>query len=837
MKKLVSVLLCLVMLLSVLPMGAITVSASTEFYGYTPISSVDDLNAVRNNLKGYYYLTKDISFKSSDFAAGGKYYNGGAGWQPIGSKYFPFTGVFDGNGHTISGLYININDTTGNNVYAGLFGNCDEGTIRNLGMLNSSITAGGVGAIYVGGIVGYTPYESYATIENCYNTGVVNGIGNGEYETFVGGIAGRICNTTIINCYNTGEVLGHGTSVSVGGVAGSTVGSSTVKNSYNLGVVSADEVQYASAGGVVGDAQEDSYIYICSNSGDVDATGESGAFAGGVVGIIDASRVSVCSNSASIMAFSTRESGLCVAGGIVGYGADDIIDDDAYAAIDWSYNIGLVSSISMGYKGSSVAGGIMGQANSAMVLVSYNVGSVIANGDSVEAAGGIAGYTNYIVSECYNLGNVRSFNGFYSRGIASLTTDESWIHNCYYLNTCCANGDTYGLSRTAAQMATSGTYAGFNFEKYWTMGGNSRYQYPELKGMEMDDLLSVSAANAKNGVTVSWDPAFSADKYVVYRSYYSNGKWSNWAKYKTTTATSWTDTSAKNGVYYQYLVQAVNGGAVIFDKDVAICHLTTPTVTATNAKTGVTVKWTKNAKASQYYVYRSYYSGGKWSSWTKFKTTTATTWTDTSAKAGVKYRYMVRSVKDGYVSVATTGDIITRLTNPTVKATNATSGVKVTWDKVKGASSYAVYRSYYSSSTGWSKWTRFKTVTGTSWTDTTAKNGIKYRYMVRAVKDDDLSVAATGDTLRRLTTSTVKTAKASSGIKVSWTKNSYAKKYYVYRSTYSNGKWSDWSKFKTTTSASWTDTTVKKGKTYRYMVRTVNGDDISYYKASSSIKR
>lgn len=161
-------------------------------------------------------------------------------WIPIGTSGNPYTGTFDGNNHTISGLYI----SSGN--YKGLFGRCGKKendiiypcTIKNVGVIGSYIK----GTSYIGGVCGTI---NYGTIENCYNTGIVIG------TNYVGGICGSVYNAscTISNCYNTGDVSATGNDAPVGGVCGKSWG--TIENCYNTGDVSATG-NYADVGGVCG---------------------------------------------------------------------------------------------------------------------------------------------------------------------------------------------------------------------------------------------------------------------------------------------------------------------------------------------------------------------------------------------------------------------------------------------------------------------------------------------------------------------------------------------------------------------------------------------------------
>ena len=164
----------------------------------------------------YFKLTADIDMS-------GKYGENKESWSPIGSFNKEFDGIFDGDGHTISGLYINTTDD-----YQGLFGAVEKDcTIKNLGVRGT--VAGG---FYTGGIVGYI---EYGTIENCKNDCAVSG------KTAVGGVAGGTCYAKVLNCFNGGAVTG--SDIQIGGVVGENA-YSTMQNCYNVGEVSADELVY-----------------------------------------------------------------------------------------------------------------------------------------------------------------------------------------------------------------------------------------------------------------------------------------------------------------------------------------------------------------------------------------------------------------------------------------------------------------------------------------------------------------------------------------------------------------------------------------------------------------
>lgn len=102
---------------------------------YTYIYTKEDLSNIRNDLSGEYLLMNDITFTEADFSEDGAFYNNGFGWIPIGAVVNEaFTGLFNGNGHTVTGLTVNKAYYN----YCGLFG-VNKGVIRDLRINNAKI--------------------------------------------------------------------------------------------------------------------------------------------------------------------------------------------------------------------------------------------------------------------------------------------------------------------------------------------------------------------------------------------------------------------------------------------------------------------------------------------------------------------------------------------------------------------------------------------------------------------------------------------------------------------------------------------------------------------------
>ena len=262
-------------------------------YSYTWIS---DLNALKNigaNLSGHYALRSDIDASAT---AG---WNGGAGFVPLGGdETTPFTGAFDGLGHTISGLVINRPGTD----YVGLFG-YSFGTIRNVGLFGGSVT----GHTYVGGLAGYSNWGPACTpveIASCTNTGTVTG------HAIVGGLAGFIeQGSSIRYSYSTGPVTGSGeSSTGLGGLVGTSSGS--VEYSYSSGPVNSLSANYSgNLGGLAGDNAGS--VVNCYSTGAVTASGTYSEFSGGLAGL----------NSGSIAKSYSTGAVTCAnyTGGLLGY--------------------------------------------------------------------------------------------------------------------------------------------------------------------------------------------------------------------------------------------------------------------------------------------------------------------------------------------------------------------------------------------------------------------------------------------------------------------------------------------------------------------------------------
>ena len=474
----------------------------------------------------HYKLTADIDL-------GGSAENP---WTPIGSnKDHAFTGTFDGDGHTISGLYIN----NGDSVYAGLFGYVGrggmikgltvegeitvsgldlcvggiagrvEGTeVSEMSVLTDSddsktgiidcisnvtinVTYNGSGGLSVGGIVGSC---GRADISGCENYGDVSVVGASEsgIDVNIGGIVGYSYSSTLSNCYNTGVVSAQNVEeANLGGLVGQSSEDTAVSSCYNTGAVSAENAVYVKLGGVVGENRSDSVI-SSYNTGDVTTENVEDVYAGGVVGYNDGT-VSNCNNTGDV---GTKDVTYASVGGVVGENDD---------AVSNCYNTGDVSAKAS--SGASVgdpvmAGGVVGYNSYGEVTDCYNTGDVSGQGNSEAGtdegyppavSGGVVGYNSSYctVSNCYSIGTVSGENTEdASVGGVVGYKDGGAVSNSYYLSQDGLDGigtnededsNAGAFPLTKEQFAVPGSFTDWDFTNTWTIADMGGFERPVLR--------------------------------------------------------------------------------------------------------------------------------------------------------------------------------------------------------------------------------------------------------------------------------------------------------------------------------------------------------------------
>lgn len=272
-------------------------------------------------------------------------------WTPIGcyvdwQNNHPYRGVFDGQGHTVSGLYV----TALSNGYAGLFGyTSGSTTIKNL-TVEGEIRLEDVSTTskHIGGIVG----EANAKLERCVSRVRISAAGFGTRDTCaVGGIAGKLSGAMTdcrfegsidITCKRGGAYISGG----VGGLAGNAAGGALTR-CVNTGAVTVDKG--TGVGGIAGITSREVTFTQCANTGhisnDTTAVLSSGekpkGGTGGILGVGKSGNVSIslCYNTGTV-------SGTTIVGGILGGEAGDygtsISNGNPSLTVENCYNAGLL---------------------------------------------------------------------------------------------------------------------------------------------------------------------------------------------------------------------------------------------------------------------------------------------------------------------------------------------------------------------------------------------------------------------------------------------------------------------------------------------------------------
>lgn len=380
--KLISTILSIFLILSFMPCNLVVFAATlgTEQNPYE-ISTATQLKAINNNLSACYKLTANIDLNGEDFT-------------PLGNaESGTFSGIFDGNGFTIS----NLNVFSGK--FAGLFG-CNEGTIKNVKLSGIYV----YGTRYIGGVVGQN-----TTLGSVFNCSVSSGdieADDGINEIYAGGIIG----------YNEGFVEG------------------TFSNNANLKIN--NESSSAVAGGIIGKNNSVYSVNITdsTNTGNVSSSSSSASYSGGFVGSNEGTlTITDCTNTGNIS--SSSSDSVSYSGGFVG------VDYEGTITISNSTNTGNISGSSGGFVGSY-------SYNSKRTIIdSYCLtGSVGRNGNY--------GYNGYMLTpeqmrnqnsfNDFDFENVWTMNSFINEGYPYLKNTE----NNLQLNICSKvvkKGDTLQL--------------------------------------------------------------------------------------------------------------------------------------------------------------------------------------------------------------------------------------------------------------------------------------------------------------------------------------------------------------------------------------------------------
>ena len=240
-------------------------------------------------------------------------------------------------------------------------------------------------------------------------------------------------------------------------------------------------------------------------------------------------------------------------------------------------------------------------------------------------------------------------------------------------------------------------------------------------------------------------------------------------------------------------------------------------------QTSIVVKWDAVGGATSYVVYRKLV-GGKWEI---LGTTTSLRYTDKSVVSGKSYHYTVKARNVAGLSGYKASAAVKFFAAPAnIAAANATSTIKVTWDAVKGASVYRVYRKLV----GETSWTYIGNSKTTSFVDKKVTAADNYVYTVRAGDGKVYgSYYKDAATIVRLDVPTLsKPVSSKDGITVKINQVEGAKGYDIYRKT-ADSSWVRIGRVNNTRSTAYLDKGTQKGVTYTYTIRAYNGTSRSYY--------
>ena len=418
-------------------------TAEDPYLIYTA-EQMNTIGAEPNDWDKHFKLMADIDLSSYT----------GTNFNIIGNGMLPaFTGVFDGNGHTISNFtyastgepcvgifgYIygpnarisnvglidpDVNGGTGSGV-GPLAGWIDMGTVTNCYVTGGNVT----GKQQVGGLIG-----TCAVITDCYAMG-----GHVKAEGSAGGLIGS-CSGSMIGCYATGNVTG---SYRVGGLVGSNRGS--IVDSYSHASVEGRDV----VGGLVGKNNEGT-ITNCSSTTSVTGKDRVGGLGGENSGLIVD-----CYSHGSVEAQNE-------VGGLVGINDGIVTTSCSYADV----------------MGRNIVGGLVGENSSGETINCYARGDVVGQwyvgglvGSNAIAQGGHGGVVLHIgaIRNCYSATAI--LGDQYVGGLVGRNEEDGLYDSFWDMETSSQTTSTGGVGKTTLEMQDPNTFIDAGWDFVGTPGG------------------------------------------------------------------------------------------------------------------------------------------------------------------------------------------------------------------------------------------------------------------------------------------------------------------------------------------------------------------------------
>ena len=503
--------------------------SGTENDPYLILNPVQ-LNQLRNFLNQrdvYFKLMADI-----DLAEFLEDENPSQGWQPIGTKSAPFRGILDGNGKTISNLWIKRS----NNDCVGLFGYMKIATIKNLTLsdvsINGNNNVGGFsgfgeacnisncnlsGSIQGGSSVGgYFGVVDYCSLQDNFSSADV--VGKGDYvggfvgkayddyrkeivncrvnnnvikgNNYVGGLLGYMMEGNISSCYAYTNICGFDCT---GGVIGFGIQNVYISHCGFAGSIRGNDC----VGGIMGKGDSNNRPISVSNSFSIGDIISSGSYVGGITGRCDSyfyqSRIS-CYHNGSIQ-------GSSYVGGITGYGG----------SVSNCYSISQISGIKKvgGLAGYLVHYGSTGKGGGITSSVAIN-SSVAATEDDVARIA-----VSNILPENGSESENKSYNRtiVISRGIAQDVIDN--------------NQNGTGVSATTLKLKATYGAMGWDFGEIWEMQETECYPYfkwqtaPPVITSQVSAGATTISGKCIDGGTITLDVDGSTQQMVSYGNEFS----------------------------------------------------------------------------------------------------------------------------------------------------------------------------------------------------------------------------------------------------------------------------------------------------------------------------
>lgn len=415
--------------------GLYVINTAEELWGFADILNINEDSFKDTTVK----IGKDIDLGGLT----------ASGYGISSNQWFAlkgFQGTLDGQGHTISGIYVNssqdnqgffeelVNTCTikdlhlrgkvsGGDYVGGLVGKSSGATISDCSF--DGIVTGGHQYGYIGGIAGYASGK----LTNCKVSGAVTTNLSGNKDTQLtgatGGIVGYAINCALEKCENNAAVTGN--AFSIGGIAGHMFMMSKISNCINNGTVNGMQFVGGIAGRVT--VQGEKLVIHCVNNGSIAGTTYVGGILGTMVGF--GSSAEECVNNGSVQAKSYGS-------GILGY--------SEASRIRKCYNTGNITA-------SYSAAGIIAKDCGFGAEDSYNLGDITATDNY---SGGITAYATNAEGEgsminCYNMGKVIATSG--SDPLGNVFNNGDIFKNCYYL----ADKESNALLNRTAKTSVSFT--------------------------------------------------------------------------------------------------------------------------------------------------------------------------------------------------------------------------------------------------------------------------------------------------------------------------------------------------------------------------------------------